>query len=195
MDWNFITYILDSNLFWCILGAFFSLIISAFFYFISLNRKKLIIEITTNALISESISQLDNISITYNNENIDSLYSSIIKIHNTGNTIIEKNDFAKKDPLAIMIHGDFILNKNKQIIQISNGEDYDFNCILDNRYTHPGVNNAIVSYDFIPRKEVIVLTVFHTNYLNIMGKLKNGKIIVKQSLFEDSKYETGQYKL
>lgn len=146
-------------------------------------------------MISDDIPQFDNLSITYDNHPIDNLYSSTIKIQNVGNTTIESDDFVKNIPLSITTIGYFILNKDKKIAQISNGEIYDFNCILDNTMTHPTENKSIILFDCIPKKKTIVLTLFHTGPIKFKGKLKDGKIVCKHSFYYKSKYFTDKQTL
>ena len=83
---------MNSNLFWCIVGiiggAIFSLLISLFFYFKGLNKKRLTYDIKTFCIISDKINQINGLDVKYNSTEIENLYSSTVTIKNIGNSKI-----------------------------------------------------------------------------------------------------------
>ena len=162
------------NLFWCIMGIAGSAIISLIFYLLGLKRKTLVYNLTTTTLISNNTSQLENLKIKYNKNKISTLYSSIIEIQNIGNTIIEKTDFLPSNPLAITTNGEFILDKNGKIKQDKESSN-NISFILDDD-CQSSLKRAFISFDYIPKKETINLFVFHTEPIQISGKLKDGKM-------------------
>lgn len=162
------------NLFWCIMGIAGSAIISLIFYLLGLKRKTLVYNLTTTTLISTNTSQLENLKIKYNKNKISTLYSSIIEIQNTGNTIIERTDFSSSNPLAITTNGEFILDKNGKIKQDKESSN-NISFILDDD-CRTSLKRAFISFDYIPKKETISLFVFHTEPIQISGKLKDGKM-------------------
>lgn len=163
------------NLFWCIMGISGGAFVSLIFYLLGLKRKILVYNLTTTTLISKDTSQLENLKIKYNKSKITTLYSSTIEIQNTGNTIIEKTDFSLSNPLAITTNGEFILDKDDKIKQYKESSN-NISIIFDENNSLNSLKRALISFDYIPKKETISLFVFHTEPIHISGKLKDGKI-------------------
>lgn len=70
------------------------------------------------------VNLIDELEIKYNTHKIKSLYSSSIVIRNTGNSIIDKNDFALSNPLSFITNGEFLINsKNQSSLFTSNRND------------------------------------------------------------------------
>lgn len=163
------------NLFWCIMGISGGAFVSLIFYLLGLKRKTLVYNLTTTTLISKDTSKLENLKIKYNKSKITTLYSSTIEIQNTGNTIIEKTDFSISNPLAITTNGEFILDKDGKIKQDKESSN-NISIIFDENNSQNSLKRALISFDYIPKKETLSLFVFHTEPIHISGKLKDGKI-------------------
>lgn len=93
MDWN-------SSALWGIIGVIGGIIVSSFFYFIGIKRKKISYEIYTFHLIQNKVSQIGGVEIKYKSNSLDSLNSSSIYISNVGNSVIERNNFAPTCPIT-----------------------------------------------------------------------------------------------
>ncbi len=178
--------LMDSNLFWCIVGiiggAIFSLFISLFFYLIGKKKKKITYSIETVCLMLNEVNLIDELEIKYNTHKIKSLYSSSIVIRNTGNSIIDKNDFALSNPLSFITNGEFLINsKNQSSLFTSNRND----SLAVNLIEEDGVIKKIdIKFDYISKKEAITFTIAHTDDIFFNGKLKEGKIIKLNELFD-----------
>lgn len=178
MDWN-------SSALWGIIGLIGGIVVSAFFYFIGIKRKSLIYDITTTTLVSQNATQIENLSIIYNNKPISNLYTSTIKIRNNGNSIIEPSDFAPSAPLSLITDGEFLINSNTGTKLLS---ENDYNNVYP--FIETDENNickkTTICFDYISKKETISCTVFHTGSLTIYGKLKDGKLKNNVKNFEFS---------
>lgn len=178
---------MDSNLFWCIIGiiggAFFSLLISLFFYLIGLKRKCISYYIKTFCIISDKVNQITDLEITYHDNKLEDLYSSTIIIKNTGNSIIEYQDFIISDTPSLCTDGEFIINDTFNSDSTILNEKNNLKIIYKNDIN---INQLNLNFDYIAKKEKIVLSFFHTGNIYFNGKLKDGKII---QIPEETKYE------
>lgn len=168
---------LNSTVMWSLISIIISLIGSIcfgyLFYKLALKKKSLICDIDTICLISEDISHINGLNINYNSSTLESLHRSTIKIKNSGNTIIDKNDIAPKAPLSLSTKGKFLFDK--PIIQITNDED---NIQLKYEITKTELcSHAIIDFDFISKKRTIEFSVLHTKNIKFNGRIKDGDII------------------
>lgn len=171
---------MDSNLFWCIIGivggAVFSLLISLFFYFKGLNRKRITYNIKTFCIISNKINQVKGLEVKYNYKNIEDLFSSTITIRNIGNSIIEKDDFAPSYPLSICTNGHFIADDSNgvELLPLNHANNVFPILNTDNNLC----NRITIIFDYISKEEEITCHFFHTkDDILLDGILKDGKII------------------
>jgi len=170
MNWN-------SNLFWCIIGALFSLFISSLFYFIGIKRKCLTYSIKTFCLVSNKINQINGLEVKYNSNVIDDLYSSTITIKNIGNSVIEKQDFAPSCPISISTNGQFLVDESNTTNLFSSNKANNVN-ISFNTSENNITNNIIICFDYLSKKEELTCSIFHTGKISFDdGVLKDGKIL------------------
>lgn len=166
----------ESSALWGIIGLISGLIVSSFFYFLGIKRKSLIYDITTTTLVSENATQIEKLNITYDNKLIKNLYTSTVKIKNKSNTIIEPNDFAPSVPLSLITTGEFLASSDTGVKLFSENTDNNVYPLFE--LDENGMcQKVLIHFDYISKKETISCTVFHTNSLNIIGKLKDGKIV------------------
>lgn len=166
---------LNSSALWGIIGLIGGIVVSSFFYFLGIKRKSLIYDITTTILVSKNATQIEKLNITYDNKPIKNLYTSIIKIKNNSNSIIEPNDFAPSVPLSLITNGEFLVSSNtgvKLFSKNTNNNVYPLFEVDENNICQ----KLIIHFDYIAKKETISCTVFHTGKLTVFGKLKEGKI-------------------
>lgn len=168
---------MDSNLFWCIIGALFSLFISSLFYFIGIKRKRLTYSIKTFCLVSNKINQINGLEVKYNSNIIDDLYSSTITIKNIGNSVIEKQDFAPSCPISISTNGQFLVDETSATNLFSSNKANNVN-ISFNTSENNVTNNIIINFDYLSKKEELTCSIFHTGKISFDdGVLKDGKIL------------------
>lgn len=173
MDWN-------SSALWGIIGLIGGIIASSFFYIIGIKRKSLIYDITTTTLISENIAQIDNLSINYNNKPITTLYCSDIEIKNTGNDIIEYNDFVSSLPLSFITNDEFYITSNTSI-KLTTKNALNNLSYLAQKNEDNICQKIDIQFDYIAIKEIIHCTIFHTGNLSIQGALKKGRFESKEN--------------
>lgn len=168
---------INSNILWSLISIIVSIICSIgfgyLFYKLALKKKSLTYEITTTCLISKGIADIGGLNVNYNSSNLDSLYRSKIKIKNSGNTIIDKNDIASKAPISLSTKGSFLFDT--QILQLSNDEN---NIQLKFKTDEHGIcPTAIIDFDFISKKQTVEFSILHTKNIKLNGRIKDGDII------------------
>lgn len=102
MDWN-------SSALWGIIGLIGGFIISFIFYKISNKNKKIIYTKNSQTLITNNLSEIDGLNITYKSQPIMNLTSTTVIIKSIGKDIISMNDFGKATPFCITTTGKFLL--------------------------------------------------------------------------------------
>ncbi len=162
-----------------IVGILFGFLGSLFFYLKGKKNKKLVYNTETTVLISESLSNYENLKILYNNEDIKTLNSTNIKIKNIGNDIIETSDFVPAEPIIIKTSDHFLLQDvSKYNINSSNAKNRV-------HLTHIDESHIQVSFDFLNPKDEIQITVLHTGQISMTGDLKQGSV----KNYSSKKYE------
>lgn len=161
----------DSSSLWGIIGLTGGILVSYFFYFLGIERKSLIYNITTTTLISEDIAYIEKLNVIYNGKQIKNLYVSTINIKNNGNTIIEPDDFSNSEPLSFITDGELIYPPD-YLSEIKSNDLFLLYEIGDNNICQ----KAIIHFDYISKNEAIFCEVIHTNSLSVKGRLKNGVI-------------------
>lgn len=183
---------MDSNLFWCIIGiiggAIFSLLISLFFYYKSLNRKRLTYDIKTFCIISDKINQIKGLEVKYNSNEIENLFSSTITIRNIGNSIIEETDFASSHPLLLSTTGRFFADNsnNIELVNYTKGNKISLDLGID--LNKKICNQIQINFDFLPQKGTFRFSIFHTEDISFNGILKDGTILVASDAAKRKKF-------
>lgn len=170
---------MDTNLFWCIIGiiggAVVSFIISYFFYFKGLTKKRLTYEIKTFCIMSDKINQIKGLEVKYNSTQIDNLFSSTITIKNIGNSIIKESDVTPLCPISLSTSGQFLNDKYEYI------ESHPINKVSNYNLLFHGMgeiqNSVNFIFDYIPKKAIITFSLFHTGDIIFNGDLMEGEII------------------
>lgn len=166
---------MDLNLFWCITGivggAIISFLVSYFFYFKGLTKKRLTYEINTFCIVSDKVNQIKGLEVTYNSNEIDNLYSSTIIIKNIGNSIVKQQDMAPLCPISVSTSGKFLKPKNEYIVSqpANKVSDYNLSYINDSQINF--------NFDYIPQKAIIKFSLFHTDDIAFKGDLMDGEIV------------------
>ena len=166
---------MNPNLFWCITGIIGGAIVTLIFYLIDNKKCILKYNIITTPLMYNTVSQIENLTITYDEYPINRLYCSKINIKNNSKYIIEQSSFSSKEPLTISTNGILLLNK-----QVSNTQKVFLKASNTESENIP--KNALICYEYFPIKETLSLIVYHTDDIFISGKLKNGKIVKNRKL-------------
>ncbi len=172
---------LNSSILWGIVGLVGSFLFSFLFYKLSKSGKKITYSIKSQPLITKQIGNIQNLSITYKDNPISELLSTTLNIKITGKDIIDKNDFAKADPLCIKTDGEFLLQDN--ICSI-----LTYNSNPANSLTPVIIDKTTISlnYDYFKYNSIFTFTILHTGNLTISGELKKGNIIRSNSINKKS---------
>ena len=163
MDWN-------SSFLWSITGILSGLIVNFLFYYLARERKSLLYNISTTPIISNSISQIEGLSIKYNENKVNDFFTSTITIKNNGIYLIEPNDIIP--PLSLMTNGEFFTDSIKLHTEKNNN---NLQIIFDST----GYNisqKATIQFDYLLKKDTISFTIFHTGDITLSGNLKKGTI-------------------
>lgn len=164
--------ILNSNLFWCIMGILGSGIISFIFHKIAINNKKILYTLSSKKLITNNLSEIDGLDITYQKSPIKDLTTTTINIKSIGKDNIEMKDFAKSSPLCIETSGQFLFKDN-----IESSLTYNSNPVNSiNLNIKEDFSIVQLEYDYFKKDDLITFTFLHTGDLSITGELKKGKI-------------------
>lgn len=169
MDWN-------SAILWGIIGIastiFFGFIFSYIFYRKGLKNKRLICHRTSTSLISENISKYKDLKILYDNNEIQTLTSTLINFKNVGNDIINPNDIIPSDPITIKTTGHFLFSVNTTDTTLSEVTVSNTKVKVD--LEHVDSSNLKLNFDFLPPKCEISITLLHSGDIEITGDLKIG---------------------
>ena len=165
IDWN-------SNFLWGILSLAGGGIFSFIFFILGKKTKKIVYEINSTQLISDKLSQIKGLHITFDDKELSNLTSTTISIINKGNDIIEDTDFASLEPLQ--------LKCSKEILKVSDANSFitkisNKTCNIKLKQINP---NIIQIYcEFLKKNDEFILTILHTGEIELLGTLKSGKLI------------------
>lgn len=166
------TALMNSEVAWTVL-ALVSVASAVFAIFTWVNgkeRKRIGYVLRTNSIVRGGDGHIENLSITYNGSEVDSVLITKIAIWNSGNRVLSPGDFAALDPLAIGFGTNRLLDsqllcesEDNNQIQINNSRKDDL-CI---------------SFDYIEPGQGAVIQLIHTGQseeISIRGKIKGGVI-------------------
>lgn len=180
MDWN-------SSILWGIIGLVGGGIISSFFYFKSLKRKRLTYDIKTFSIVSGKINQIKGLEVKYNSTEIENLFSSTITIRNIGNSIIEENDFASLHPLLLSTNGRFFADESTNIELVNHAKGNKISIGLGIDSSKKICNQIQINFDFLPKKGSFCFSIFHTEDISFDGILKDGSILIASDVAKRKK--------
>ena len=118
-------------------------------------------------LISADLNSYENLKILYNN--INSLSSTIVKIRNVGNDIIEPIDFIPAMPIIIKTDGQFLLQ---------DASKYEIVCSDSKNRVHLEKTDELnlqVFFDYLNPKDEISVAILHTGDITYFRRTKAKK--------------------
>lgn len=155
---------MDFNIIMGIFGAL-GTIFTIYSYIKNRKIKKLIFNTESTVLISESVTEYENLKIIYNNESIKSLTSTIVRIKNTGSDLVLPSDLAPSSPIIIKTTEKFLLKEiSKYDINSSNSKNIV-------KLSPLGETSLQVLFDFLNPKDEISITLLHTGDVYVEGDL------------------------
>jgi hypothetical protein len=171
MDWN-------SSALWGIIGLIGGFIISFIFYKIGIKNKKIIYTINSQVLITNNLSKINGLNITYQNQPITDLTTTTIIIKSVGKDIINVSDFGKATPFGIKTTGKFFLQNDINSIIIKNSN-------LDNLIEpiFKDDSTILLNFDYLSQGDEITFILLHTKTIDICGKLKAG-VLLNNNIFK-----------
>lgn len=179
MDWNFIDWNSmdwNSSAFWGIIGLIGGFIVSFIFYKLSNKNKKILYTKNSQILVTNTLSEINGLNITYENYPIKDLTSTTITIKSVGKDIINMEDFGKATPFCIKTTEKFFLQSNINSIINKNSNP--------NNLIHPVVKDEatiLLNFDYLSKEDEIVFVLLHTGTIDVDGKLKSGILLNKNS--------------
>lgn len=182
MDWNFsdLNFIdWNSNALWGIISVISGFLFSLLFYLIGKKQRKILFQGFLDPITNDDNYIINIFLNKYKNIKIDSLRKSTITIKNIGNTTIEKDDFSINSPLRIITKGK-ILSDYRDINKVlckTNTINWTFKPLSEK-----DPSTLIIDFEYIPKKGEISFSIIHTDYIYIGGVLKEGKIIIQQTI-------------
>lgn len=165
MDWN-------SSSLWGIIGLIGGIIVSFIFYRLSQKKKELTYTKFSQVLITNNISEINGLTITFSNKQIKNLITTTIKFESTGKDIIEMNDFALSDPLTIRTNGEFLLQDN--IISILSNNSNPNNSVVPVLKNNSEIK---LQFDYLSPNDIMFFTILHTEQIFVDGTMKTGHLI------------------
>lgn len=165
MDWN-------SSALWGIIGLIGGFIISFIFYKIGCKKKKVVYTQNSQTLITNNLSKIAGLNITYQGNPIENLTSTTITIKSIGKDIVEMSDFGKATPFCIKTDGEFLLqnNINSTITKNSNPKN-----LME--LTIKNASTLFLKFDYLSQGDEITFVFLHTGTINVEGKLKTGSLL------------------
>lgn len=164
MDWN-------SSALWGIIGLIGGFFFSFIFYKLSTKNKRIIYNKKSQNLITDNVSKIKGLNITYKDKPIKELTTTTLIIKSVGKDIINKDDFGKATPLCIKTTGEFLFQDiNSIIVSNSNPSNLIETTIEDDK-------TILLNFDYFSQGDEITFVLLHTETINIDGKLKSGIIL------------------
>lgn len=154
------------------LGTMIALIIAIILPIIQKKRKRINYQYSTNVLITDKLSEVNDLQVTFKNEPIESLSVTSINLANNGNVTIENNDIYKGHNLTIIPKD---VNTTILFAKVISQSSDTVEC--DIHYTN---ENATISFQTFEKGDYTNINIYHTgnddSEFEVKGKIKEGKI-------------------
>lgn len=124
-----------------------------YFYIKSKRSKKPTCVITNKQIIGSSITQSQDLEVTYNGEKIENLWITNIVFWNAGTETIDDADIPKSSPVCIKINNGKIFQINKKFIK-RDLNLLEFSLINDKKID--------ITFDFIDKDDGFILEIIHS---------------------------------
>ena len=151
-------------------ATFIGLIIAVIVPFFQRRRKLIGYYVATETILSNSIPQIDGLSITYNGEAVDDLYISRIHLINSGNVLIDGKDFYNNHRLTVSLEGGRCIDARLKI-QSSDTIETELNS---------DESTVVIDFNTLERSQYADILVYHTGAegkVKVTGKFREGKLM------------------
>lgn len=159
-----------------LLATFIGLIITIVALIVQRKRKQLYYNASTTQLVNGNASNIKDIKIFFGGREIDQLAVTNMKIWNSGNVLITKDDMYKNHELQVIPY-DTSRCTILDVDVIFQSAD-TIQCMIN---SYP--EKAEISFQAFEKKDFVSFNIYHTGNENLKlvlnGKIKEGKIINK----------------
>ncbi len=163
---------LNSSALWGIIGLLGGFLCSFIFYKLGNKAKRLTYNINSQVLITNNLSKIEGLNITYGDQPINNLATTTIILKSVGKDVIEMKDFGQAKPLCFKTTGEFLLQDNiDSTITKNSRPDNLMKAKLE------GNDKILLEYDYLSQGDTITFTVLHTGEISLDGKLKAGTLL------------------
>lgn len=169
-----------SSVFWGIIGLIGGILTSYVFFRLSRKEKILSCDQYSTTLITDNLSKMKGLRITFAGEPISDLVSTSLRLNNVGGDTIESTDLAVASPLQMRTTGKFMVLEDANSFLISSEKSCSFKLVQIDSQT------IRIEFDYLGVGDEVYIKAFHTGDLTLTGDLKRGKIIY-YDLEEDKK--------
>lgn len=163
----------DSSAFWGIAGIVVGLIVSIAFFFIGRKRVLLEYDVISTELIANKTSCVPGLDITFRGEVVSDLTMSKVKIYNHGNCEISPLDFDSHNLLRLTPTGRLFFS---QTDSVPSHTEYITEFFRS--------DNTLFILLYLPPKESLTITVFHSGEISVLGELRTGLLQKYYTIFE-----------
>lgn len=162
-----------------------ALILCIIFYNLQKKRRVISYSYQTNLLVSDKLSEVDDLNIIYKGKAIEKLSITSIEIVNSGNALIEDDDIYPQQKLKIESEDNVLFAKRT----FQSSETIESDVELQEK-------EIIIKFKALEKKEKIIINIYHTGNpetkFNVTGKIKDGgKIIVGKPFIESIDFNNG----
>lgn len=167
---NALLFLKENPYSWAII-LLITLSISLISILVGIKKKKLLFVIDSNVLISKKESTIDDLSIEYKGNPIDSLSVSKIALVNIGRSTITSSDVAIAAPLRITVTQDCQIFSSEILLASTESNLFVISTI--------NPNTVQIDFDYVDKKEGVLLQIIHSGSISSLechGIVKGGEI-------------------
>ncbi len=166
-----------------LLLAIFGIILSVYLFLKSKKEIKPCINKKSFELISDSISNIEDMDILYKGEKIPNLTLSKIALWNEGKATLNKTDIAEKDPLYITLGDDTRILKANVLHTSKSANNFSVSLSED-------ACRINILFDYLHTNEGAIIEVFHMgggkSKITFCGSIKSSPILIDRSDMKDA---------
>lgn len=157
------------------IATIIALVLSITFYFIQKKRKIISYFYKTNILVSEKLTDVEGLNISYGDNSIERLSVTNLEITNGGNIFIDESDIYHKKKLKFVLE-----NKNIRVL-FAKITDQSSDTIEGS--TELNENEVNINFQALEKNDTIKINVYHTGNtetkFRLIGKIKDGGKIIE----------------
>lgn len=177
---------MENSLIWAVLAIItvISLLFTVYTYVTNKKRKLFSVSCASYELLKQGQSEIEKVSIMFDDQPINNLTISNYAIWNSGNTLINGTDIVDTQRLRLISDDETKFLEAKIVSEVETSNKFRIIEQLD--------NEILLDFDYVDKNEGIVIQVIHTgekDSINAQCKIKGGKPI-KTYTFSQKKRNT-----